>query len=311
MSGRKRPRLLEAAASQGQNAPPPGREKATEDDSVQELALVPADYNPVYPYVPPGANGPPASGTVPPYYSGQDFVQTHPYVFSLRLQNPLHSSTNGVGIRLGTALHVESSGALGVKLGNGLGVDSSGSIAVKSGNGLSTPLFAWTGVTVRNVLVSNNEYINGRLCLERVGGLVYATVSTETATVKRNYFRWRVRFLSNGKVDTANSDLKGSFGWVTADGRGASYDQNPNGLDPRKMLPNRGIYGSTINTATQPIVMKYRIWNGAVPGVEGTIYITLNTLTDSTHPWSFSIEYQTPNTSTLQYPPITFSYFGE
>ena len=71
----------------------------------EEQAQVPPGYNPVYPYDDPNLGlGPPIP--MPPFYNSLDFTQKPAGALALRLQNPLQSTPQGLGIKLGTGLYL-------------------------------------------------------------------------------------------------------------------------------------------------------------------------------------------------------------
>ena len=84
----------------------------------EEQAQVPPGYNPVYPYDDPNLGlGPPIP--MPPFYNSLDFTQKPAGALALRLQNPLQSTPQGLGIKLGTGLYLTGNGELAAQGGGG------------------------------------------------------------------------------------------------------------------------------------------------------------------------------------------------
>ena len=99
------------------------REEEEEVGEPEEQAQVPAGYNPVYPYDDPNL-GLGSAIPMPPFYNSLDFTQNPPGSLALRLQSPMQSTPQGLGIKLGTGLYLAGDGKLSVQGGGSGGSGS-------------------------------------------------------------------------------------------------------------------------------------------------------------------------------------------
>ena len=99
------------------------REEEEEVGEPEEQAQVPPGYNPVYPYDDPNL-GLGSAIPMPPFYNSLDFTQNPPGSLALRLQSPMQSTPQGLGIKLGTGLYLTGDGKLSVQGGGGGGSGS-------------------------------------------------------------------------------------------------------------------------------------------------------------------------------------------
>lgn len=227
-------------------------------------------------------------------------------VLSLGVGNGLITSNNLLTVNVGNGIKIENSKVtsnitatapltmtnnsnVGINIGSGLQVVNNALTAV---GGEDWTL--WTGInTTNNVPSSSSGPGSLFLQLHRLGGCVYGYVTYEgTSIATDRTTEITLKFSSNGRLDTAASSLK-TFGWVYNTDY-ASYDSG-NGLDPRKMLPNTGVYTQYGYEYT-----KLNIWT---VGVENTptgrkeywvpveFFASYNRDIDSSHPFSITLKW--------------------
>lgn len=231
----------------------------------------------------------------------------------MRFGGGLYNYDGRLDVFKGRGLKLDTDNSLTINAGTGLSFDSNGALIATGGGstGNASNGFLWTGANpVDNVTIGNFNRMTAYLTMYKIGKVVTCTVFNKCA-YSRQEVVWTMKFLSNGRVDMNNSGMTGEFGWVAADGTGASYDYNPQGWDPTKMLPSRTIYQSS--GSGQPLQFRTSTFNSYPRYTDNFVDFVaqFNTETSTTYPWSIKMTWKQPLLVPCQFCPVTFTYITE
>lgn len=143
-------------------------------------AVDPADYNPVYPFLPPPTPGSDViiPTPMPPFFSDIDFYLSNRTVLNIRTAAPIIHTINGLALNLGTGLKLEN-GQLTAEGGGGPGGKTyTGTAPITVDNTQNTIALTYgTGLQVVNGALQTRE-LNAAPPLAITGNIIYANLGS-------------------------------------------------------------------------------------------------------------------------------------
>lgn len=172
-------------------------------------AVDPADYNPVYPFLPPPTPGSDViiPTPMPPFFSDIDFYLSNLSVLNIRTSAPIIHTINGLALNLGSGLKLED-GKLTVEGGGPGGKTYTGTAPITVDNTGNTISLAYgNGLQVVNGTLQTREF-NAAPPLAITGNIIYANLGSGFKANNQQgvdvYLGTGLQFDSTGAIELTN-----------------------------------------------------------------------------------------------------------